>query len=367
MHARRQAARPPYAGADRPRHGPSPTATATATAGRTPLLSVTEVQNTAGNQAAVQMLREGHHPHGRPRQAAGGLPVQRILSDTITPSTEEASESVPDLPAELVRRIGTAAPGERQQLLMDMFTHVMQRMPAPTDEVGIEGMQNLHRNAKIVYKNTDAGAGKAMAVTQEALLKDGESPGEQQVTLTFHRNLFTLGAAALYSTLRHELIHVAQRSLAPDEDRADGGDAHIFNDPMADTATGGPTMKTLQLPMQEIEAHVWELEHTGETGIDDAHLRSTVHYLVEYTNTLSTNLTGKNVTAQQFAYWKAYVEKSLAALDRAAVATPGHTEAINEARTGLQQAYDARAAKAGGTKRGASGAGSGGSSKRGRR
>ena len=287
LHAPRQG-RIPYAGADRPRRGPSPTTSGSS------LLSVTDIQNTAGNKAAVQIMREGHHPLGRPRHGSGsaeGLPVQRVLSDTLEPHTGHASESVPDLPEHIVELIRTARPSDRETVLQILFDHILDRMPVPTDEAGEEGRANLLRNAKIRYVHTYAAPGRPQALTQEAPLGPQDTPGEQTVTMSFHRNLFDLGPAHVYNTMRHELIHAAQRSLAPDEDRAHRSDAHIFNDPMADVVTAGPTLRTLQLPMQEIEAHVWELRNIGRTGIDDGQIRSTVHYLVEYTNKLRGCLT----------------------------------------------------------------------------
>ncbi|MBT2410301.1 hypothetical protein J7I94_06975 [Streptomyces sp. ISL-12] len=350
-----------------------------------PLPKLLAAQSTAGNTAVVQMLRQGghrfaQHAHGAGRGhgastgagsgARAAAPVQRVAKESVQqPAAEERSAEVPDLPRELVDAIGRArSAAERREVLVRMRDYILERFndlhifgALSEEQTGL--LAQLYQRVHVTYSHVRTGA---MAHTQELL---GQATGDRidaaPIVITVYRAAFEGGAAQLYSTLRHELIHAVQRSMVPDEGQASATDDVMYED-LYEAGTGVPTRNTLQLPLQEIETHVWELTHAGETGVDAGYRADTVTYLLQYAESLTQGVGG--ATYEQFAYWVNYLLKAVGMLESAAgaVSDAQSVRRIQRAAAELRAAIDNRSGSGGGSgarggrkRSGGSGSGSG--------
>lgn len=341
----------------------------TATRPTTPLLAA---QNAAGNTAVVQMLRQAGHNFApsAPKASADAQPVQRVAKQSVQqPDPEHQSARVPDLPRVLTDAIGRAHSADaRTAVLRQLLDYILERFndlhiygALNEDQTGL--LQNLYERVQVIYSDANSGA---MAHTEEQL---GQATGAQidspPIVITVYADAFNGGAAQLYSTMRHELIHAAQRSMVPDEGQAAATDDVMFED-LYEADTGVDTRHTLQLPLQEIETHVWELTHAGETGIEAGYRGDTVTYLLQYAQALTAGVNA--ATDKQFTYWVNYLVNAVGLLTEAAAVTDSrNARRLQQAAAALQNAINNRSGSGGSSKRGGSkrsGGGSGGGGKR---
>jgi hypothetical protein len=261
--------------------------------------------------------------------------VQRVVKASIPqPGAAEQSAVVPDLPAALVQQIQAAGTAdERRQVLAALTNYVWAQLGSQAEDL----------QARVVptYVNRATGPGGALALTHEQLgTGDPDSP---PIRLSIYRGAFDRGPAVLYSTLRHELIHAMQRSMVPDEGEASAEDEFMFENLYPPNELGPATRNTLQLPLQEIETHVWELVHAAETGVDQAYRTETVEWLIRYTDNLIGGIRG--ATADQFSYWRHYLTRAESLLAEAAAALDEDAAAqVNAAAGRLAAAIAGRAA-----------------------
>ncbi|MFC8001481.1 hypothetical protein ACFUCH_00220 [Streptomyces olivaceus] len=363
-------------------------ATTRSTSPSTKLLSA---QNAAGNQAVVQMLRQAgnsfaQHPQGAgagAKSGANALPVQRVAKESVRqPTGRQRSAEVPDLPRALAEAIGNAgSSAERYNVLQQLLAYILGRftqLGAGLGENQADILQNLTQRVVVTYSDEPVGA---MAHTEEQLGQEPDDPNVDSppIVITVYAAAFEGGPAQLYSTMRHELIHAAQRSMVPDEGQAAATDDVMFEDLYEET-TGAPTAQTLQLPMQEIETHVWELTHARETGVDAGYRNDTVTYLVQYAHQLAAGV--GSATNEEFAYWANYLVRAVRLLNEAltVVTDAAGRRSIQAAAAALQNAINNRmgtggskrsggsskrsGGSGGGSKRSGGGSGSGSSSKR---
>ncbi|QWF77729.1 hypothetical protein [Amycolatopsis sp. CA-230715] len=263
--------------------------------------------------------------------------VQRAVDASLPqPGAAERSAAVPDLPAALVQQLQAArAASEREAALRAMTDYVW-------NQIGDQDAE-LRARVRLRYVNRATGPGGAMALTHEQL--GGAEDDSPPIVLSIYRGAFERGPAVLYSTLRHELIHAMQRSMVPDEGEASATDEFMFENLYPPPELGPETRDTLQLPMQEIETHVWELVHAGETGVDQTYRTETVDWLVRYTDDLVTGIGG--TTAGQFGYWRNYLSRARRLLGDAAAALGTEAAAPVTAAAGrLAAAIATRAAAA---------------------
>ncbi|MFI5799063.1 hypothetical protein [Streptomyces sp. NPDC051677] len=308
------------------------------------------VERVAEADATRLMSRSASPAVARPSAfttPAGVGAVQRTVSDDITPPAANASAAVPDLTDALVTQLatarnppaGTAVAQTRKQAMEAVLNHVLASLPATA---GYPDVQTALTDGEIVvqYDDTARGAGQPTA--------DTRSSAGNPVTMTFFRDLFAKSEAVIYSTLRHELIHVAQTMRKPDPDAIDANDPHIYLDNTQSHNTQTEYVN-LQLPMQEIETHVWELEHAGRTRVDTAYVVATVDWLRQYTQNLTRNIKRKRTSKTNIIYWRPYLNNSVAALLRAATAavvTSAQAALITSDAAKLQAAIDRKAGRA---------------------
>ncbi|WP_435845740.1 eCIS core domain-containing protein [Streptomyces exfoliatus] len=255
----------------------------------------------------------GHRPVGQGTEETRGA-IQRLATEEINPPADQArAREVPELSEGLVEQIRNATTAtQRTEVLRTLFNHVFQELYSRASEDDRKFYDGVHPDTiPIEYIDEAAGPAAAVALT--------ETDEEGNIKMSFCRNAFA-SPAILYSTIRHEFIHVAQRSGAPDEDLAKKSDSLIFQ-----LAFKGSGYREVQIPMQEIETHVWELVNAQRTGIatDQGHMEETEDWLARYANDLLKGVEKHRTVAEghkkfegSLGYWKGYIEKTLETLDR---------------------------------------------------
>jgi hypothetical protein len=267
----------------------------------------------SGSAATVQKKAVSPVPMSRP-------PVQRAALGSIgQPAANLASAIVPDLPATLVTKIQNANTTDlRTEVLKELLGHLKTQGALDTDKTRIRYLPQISGNA---------------AVTEIMGGRDNST-----IRITVYQNGFDAGPADLYSTVRHELIHVGQRHLAPDETVSSAADGFIHEN-IYDTGVGTPTTGSIQLQMQEIETHSWEIIHRAETGIQAAYLNQTVTDMTNYAQQLINAIPGLPIST--FMYWRPYLDKAAGYLT---AAYNSHADAVIQTREqALTAAIAARA------------------------
>jgi hypothetical protein len=222
------------------------------------------------------------------------MTAQRRLARSITGAIQKKDNAktsiggvpdntdIPDLPQALVTKLQAAVAdaSKRQAALNDLYAHL---------GAIIDNVDNF------TYKDTNSYYGLNEVI-------DPKNP-DSKMRISISSAAFAKGAAVVYSTARHELIHSEQMRLVPD-DPAQMSDPFFYHD----EAKSGGFIGLVQHAMQEIETYSWEIEHAAETGVDNNYVVSRVASLKAYYNDLYTYAMklGKN----QRITFKAYVEKA---------------------------------------------------------
>jgi hypothetical protein len=262
--------------------------------------------------------------------------IQRAAKDSIQqPALADKSAAVPDLSNALVTQIQDADDStKRQQVLDDLLNYL--------DTKGVVDRPNGTEQVIIEYEDQPNAAN---ATTQAA----GNNPNDP-VRITVYSTAFDDGPSVLYSTLRHELIHSAQRMLETDENAA--SDDEYMHEDVNGSAPGPDTSTTLQLPLQEIETHTWELLHADETGIsaNATYMQATINDLVKNANTvIETVEDDSELVDAAFTYWSHYLDKAVALLANAYRKT--NDKNIKKMMDTLQRVIDTRSGDSTGTKK----------------
>lgn len=259
--------------------------------------------------------------------------TQRLATDSIEQPEEQGmiedkekrSDLVPDLPVKLVTAIQKAVTAEqRRDVLQVLFSYL--KAKGVVDEPNL----TVVTYSGWAFNNNQALTGYVLKKNQKKI--EDDTP----ITITFYPSAFAAGPAELYSTLRHELIHAAQRMKVPD-DPTDITDNYIQEDIY--TETGQQTLQSLQIPMQEIETHAWELDHSGETGIGKEYIKTTQKMLEHYTQEVITAVKSEKILSNQaYSFWSGYIYRSLLTLKNC----QDRTMEINEAIEDLEEAIENR-------------------------
>lgn len=262
---------------------------------------------------------EGPSPpaHAFAAAPAAGAAAQLTSKDSIEPP-DDPSDVVPDLTPELVDQITAATtPGKRKQVLKALLAYLAAR-----------GAVDDPNKTRLRYGDED---NRNAAVTKAEGMEDHDP-----VRITVYRNAFA-SPSILYSVLRHELIHVGQRLNVADDGAASMQDEFMHENIYDEL--GQKTRLTLQLPLQEIETHVWELDHAGETGIGQEYRIETVTQLVHYVNRVVAAIGREDVVSDKaYDYWMGYIYKAKMMLDNCVTGS----DALGEARQDLDDAIEAR-------------------------
>mgnify|MGYP000906775852 FL=1 len=138
-----------------------------------------------------------------------------------------------------------------------------------------------------------------MALTELVPNAEGRIEDNAPIRITFYPDAFAQGPGVLYSTFRHELIHAGQRSLTPnseDDEEAPGtslDDDYIHDDlyePLNTLEGRAKVNPNMQLPLQELETHSWEIMNAQRTGVGPDYTWTTIYYMIEYQKKLSNYL-----------------------------------------------------------------------------
>lgn len=262
-----------------------------------------------------------------PTISSQAMPIQRQQAKSSIPQpTAGASPTVPDLPQSLVTRIQNANGATARQNALNELLVYLDKAGA-VDDISRTVIKYVNQ-AKVPY-----------AVTKVEGMKDTD-----KVRITVYKNAFTDGPAILYSVIRHELIHVAQRLEVADEPStgAQITDPYMYEN-LYDVGIGPETRDTLQVPLQEVETHAWELLHADETGVsaNAKYIADTVSELVRYATTVvQTVKDSSKLPDVAFRYWSGYLEKAVKMLEDAALHTKAKT--IEDQATDLEAAIASR-------------------------
>jgi hypothetical protein len=274
---------------------------------RPPAHALLGLQRAAGNRATCQAL-------------AGQAPIQRVTHTARIPTA--SSPKVPDLPPSLVAKIETATNmRDIEDALKLVIKHVLKTPPAnltADEKMLIHEIKQRQVEVELA-RDWDMGGANAYTVAQDT----------GPIVITVNRDICASSrpkkaarTEIIYSTLRHELIHVAQRVKQPAAGAAGNTDPvffenrdylkHPVNQPLID----------FQVNIQEIETHTWELEHAADTGIagaEPAYVTETVTELVRVAGAITKAL--PTVAASVQSYLKNYLLRCVVLLGQAASAT----------------------------------------------
>ena len=259
-----------------------------------------------------------------PAASSAVAPVQRApdpRGSIEQPGVDAASATVPDLTHQLVTQIeGASTAAQRHEVLQALVAYLRGKEAVLTTNLDQQPV-----TLEVTYSSERGG--NHFADTRQVPAdpnSDVLTPNAIVRIVVFHDAFES--PSILYSTLRHELIHVAQRLNAPDEEATgtQEDDEFIFEDfeePLNndDRVNGNRTAaikENLQLPLQELEAHAWEILHARETRIADDYFRATIDYMNDYAQKLIhyvRALTQEHdvVAGRLVAYWRGYVCKGL--------------------------------------------------------
>lgn len=290
-----------------------------------------------GNRAAAVQMRstpvvEGVRPGGTVQRAKDAK--KSIDQPVLGNDPDDGSADVPDLPNSLVAEIASAnTPIKRTTVLQNLKAYlvVKEAISNTTEDGGATYPVN------IVYDDT---AGGEEGVT----LADLDA---NEVNITIYAGAFA-SPAKLYSVLRHELIHAAQRIDLPDEVVTSAGDKYFYEDSDENSITNvimddvkrDLIRSNIMLGVQEIETYSWEIEHAGETGIDNGYYRTTTRLLRDYVvgmNATARYLNGHRGVDNNGAildYWKPYIKKACG-MASAALTTAVNSNRLIQAQRGV--------------------------------
>ena len=253
-----------------------------------------QLQSIAGNRAVMQYVRNKMAQH---LPSHNNQPIQKNSKVSIKqPDDGTASDQVPDLPRDMVTNITNAKKESNRQKVIDEMLQYLN---------GKGAVDDINRT-QVVYVHSDQ---TACAVTELVGTED-----DDPVKITFFKGAF-MSPSILYSVFRHELIHVGQRLQVPDEESADMND-DFMHENIYDHDVGVLTRDSLQLPLQEIETHVWEIDHASETGIGMDYLNETIQYLIGYIDQVIAAIKDETTLPDKsYEYWKGYIYNAEFAID----------------------------------------------------
>lgn len=214
--------------------------------------------------------------------------IQRVV-DAKTVLNVKNTTAIPDLPANEVVILDAACKDEskRQAALDALYTYLKGR--GLVDEAEVDSF--TYEKKTDVYGFADASK------------KDAK-----KLAVFVYSAAFDTSAPVVYSTLRHELIHVEQQRLSADT-VADANDPFFYHDPSRQGGTSGSYEGNVQHAVQEIETHVWEIENAGATGITADFVKNRRDTLYTYYKDLCENA-GK-ISFKQQQNWKGYIDKAI--------------------------------------------------------
>ncbi len=223
------------------------------------------------------------------RPSGAAATVQKIAVTTPAGDLGESAD-VPALPTALVTQINNAdTPDLRQAALDALYAHVQ-----------TEGLLD----------ETDNVTGLAYTEATYFGIAQPDPAAPDNVTIEITNLAFAAGAAVVYTSLRHELIHAEQYRQEPD-DVADVGDTVSY----MDTNELGGAIGRVQHAIQEVDTHVWELDNAANTGVDDAFRTQRAQALHGYYTTLARDVAG--LGRLQIARWEPYINRAVTQAQRA--------------------------------------------------
>ena len=296
--------------------------------------------------------------HGRPAlsaiQSSAATPVIQRAGPSVKtsipqPMDAERSSAVPDLTTLQVKQITDATSDTDRLAVIKVLAEDLVVNKGLLSTTDVPGDRKIITTDPFVEDNVCIKVAYQHGNDKLGLTYFNKDLGPNNDQLWLRMDIYEGAFSApsiLYSTIRHELIHVAQRLLQPDPHKASRQDPlmYEYKESYFDTYRRGRTAfenkyasksaiptesayKTvkqedryryahhvgymtagsgsLQESLQEAEAHLWELEHMEETGVPAAYSLQTLNFLLAYLNQIVANI--NNGTTLQISYWEGYV------------------------------------------------------------
>ncbi len=220
-------------------------------------------------------------------QAIAGNTVKK----DVAPSTT-ASAVVPELPDAEAQQWTTdmAQETNRKRVAEEIITYLVGQGVFNTaisqDELVNfkQSFDNVKSTITVVYNSS-----LSQTARTEYKRKTGETNAFTSMTMTFSKEAFD-NLPKLYSTIRHELIHVGQYLMTPDPVTSED-DLLMYelgNEWTKKNVSGkgnqSVVLNKIRKGLMEVETHVWEIEKSPRTGTstDIAFLSDTYHFVFLY-------------------------------------------------------------------------------------
>lgn len=229
-----------------------------------PLTHVLFLQRTIGNQAVERLLRSGRLASKEEPQRQSA--EQATASIQRTPSTE-----VPDLDQKVVDDVNTALKADDKDAALQHILNALASMDATTFDTSVLHDNKLHTKLGSTSNTAQGPAFTAWLAGELAkgpanLKRDKAKTKAFLSKLTVPKDKLDIivqiseesfqNASRLYSTVRHEWIHVEQFKAKPLEYIASTEFPREYANPSDSDV----------LTAREIEAYLWEAEHMDQTG-----------------------------------------------------------------------------------------------------
>jgi hypothetical protein len=228
----------------------------------------------------------------QPAPAAPALaaPADTRVHEHATATSARDSDVVPDLSAALVAtaQAAIASPATRGAAIAAIGRHLEGTVVHP-DQRG-----------QIVWAYEAKGADYGLTVPYT------NHPGGK---ITIYGQAFS-SPSVLYTTIRHELLHLEQFRLRPDS-QTDSKDYVVYQDLRL-----GDLPRAFLHAASEVETHAWEILHRADTGVDATFVTGRWTSLMKYWESLVKIAADAHLAA---AKYDGYYRKARAAmLDAAA-------------------------------------------------
>lgn len=214
--------------------------------------------------------------------SAENVPVFTVQRAKEVKAAPEAT-AIPDMTQSQINTFSTSR--SPQDVLDNMRTmsvlNSIKGIP-PLDQIGI-------------YYSTDK------SIYGEAFYDNSKTP---KYWVNVYKAAFDLGLAEVYSTLRHELIHVAQYYKQVKNVATEALDTDVV---FADSLVGEDNLKPGAEAAAEIETYAWEISNAASTGVSKAYIYSRGIGLEQHWPKLKAPTSGSALYKSTINAWRAKV------------------------------------------------------------
>jgi hypothetical protein len=218
-------------------------------------------------------------------------------------SDRNRSKEVPDLTNDLFNKIEVVIEKGQSKGINEQREKVLELLRDYLESTGVFNQDVLNiLNIRYQKGSPPKGYEKALALTWVPT----KGPNKHKILIDVYKGAYET-PSILYSVLRHELVHAAQRTAWPDETKKKNTDKYLYWDPDGN-------FNEFQNPLAETEAYATEIDQLGNTGLNtstkpaDVRYRdATLTHLTSSAEDLITHLPG----VKELEGWLGYLDKAL--------------------------------------------------------